>query len=342
MLSLLQYCVCRLRKLRFASNCVFGIVGLLIVSAFPGYGIEIQGINYLNLKEMAPKLNLKLSSHRSRDEGVLVGPDIAVSFIKGKRYVAINHTPIWLGRPILLHKNDLYLAESDFFKAIAPILVPYNYSMPPKLRHIVIDPGHGGKDEGARNSECGLREKDLTLDLSIRLMRELQRMGYKVTLTRQNDHFLSLKDRPECANRKKADLFISIHFNSVETGKNSVSGVETFILTLQNDPSTAGKTVSAEDKISYPGNQYDPWNALLGYNIQSHLVHELQSNDRGLRRGRLAVLKTLECPGVLVEAEFMSNNEECQKIRSPAYRQKMAQSIASGVLAYHKIIAGEK
>lgn len=319
-----------------------GILTLLFISAACQANLVVRGTNYYSLQEIASKLRLKLSSPRSTEERALVGPNGPLTFINKKRYVTINNTPIWLGSPILLHKNNLYITESDFSKAIAPVIIPYNYLMPSNLHHIVIDPGHGGNDEGASNTEYHLKEKDLTLDVSIRLMRELEQMGYKVTLTRQNDRYLAVKDRPDCATRNQADLFISIHFNSVEGGKSAATGVETFILTLQNDPSTAGHSVSIDDQISLPGNKYDPYNALLGYKIQNHLANDLQSRNRGLRRGRLAVLKTLDCPGILVEAGFLSNNEECEKIRSPAYRQKIAQSIAAGVLAYHKAITGER
>lgn len=296
-----------------------------------------NGVSYYSLPEIASKLKLKLVLNSS-EEGVLSTPGTQLYFLKGKRYATLNNTQIWLGHPILFHKNNLYIAETDFSKAIGPVLAPNNYSIPPKLFHIVIDAGHGGSDEGASNIEYGLKEKDLTLDLSFRLMHELEQMGYKVTLTRNNDSYLPLKDRPNLANNKKADLFLSIHFNSVENGKPSVRGIETYVLTLQNHPSTSSHKPTNEDKVSLIGNENDVWNALLGYHIQSSLTGNLNNIDRGVRRARFAVLKTLNCPGALIEAGFLSHNDECQNIASPAYRQKIAQAIASGVLAYQKIL----
>lgn len=334
----LRYCLKgfgSFRKLAFA-------ILLLLINTLAHGNLVVRGINYYSVPEIASKLRLKLGPFRSPEKRVLVGPNVEIVFIDQKRYVSINDTPIWLGSPTLFHKNNLYITESDFSKSIAPIILPQRYCTPSNLYHIIIDPGHGGNDEGTSNMEYRLKEKDLTLDVSIRLMRELEQMGYKVTLTRKSDCYLALKDRPDFANRSHADLFISIHFNSVEGGKSTVTGVETFILTLQNDPSTADHSVNTNDQIDLPGNKYDGCNALLGYAIQKHLANDLQSTNRGLRRGRLAVLKTLDCPGALVEAGFLSNNEECEKIRSPEYRQKLAQSIAAGVLAYHKIISGKQ
>lgn len=305
--------------------------------------MEVRGITYLNLKEIASKLNLKLHYKNCHDEGLLKGPIHEIIVLKSKRYVKINNISTWLGYPCFLHNNDLYIAEKDFLQAIAPIITPQNYPLQANLYHIIIDPGHGGKDEGAKNPQYHLKEKDLTLDVSIRLIRELEQLGYKVTLTRRNDHFLGLKERPEFSNQQKADLFISIHFNAVETHQNSVKGIETFILPLHNDPSTAENNVKHNDETLLPGNKFDTFNTLLGYNIQKYLVNELQSTDRGVKRGRLAVLKTLNCPGALVEIGFLSNNEECEKFRLPGYRQKIAQTIAEAVVAYHKtLLEGKK
>ncbi len=320
---------------RFKSFVILCLLLCLVPSTFAN--LEVRGVSYSPLKKIASKLNLKLRFQKPHEEALLAGPNIEMRFTKNKRNVLINNISVWLGHPILFHSNDLYVAQTDYSEIITPIINPCSFPTNSNFYHIVLDPGHGGKDEGAHNPQFRLKEKDLTLDVCIRLMQELERMGYKVTLTRPNDQFIALKDRSEFANQKKADLFISIHFNSVECGKN-VQGIETFLLPLHKDPSTAENKVSHEDKIHFPGNQYDCWNAMIGYNIQSHLVNDLQSTDRGLKRGRLAVLKNINCPGVLVEVGFLSNNDECEKFRLPFYRQKIAQSIANAIASYHRAL----
>lgn len=315
------------------------LFSLLFSFAIPSQAkLNVNGVAYYSLKELASKLKLNLDWNLKKEEGLLTGPNIQLSFLNKKRYVIINNVQVWLGLPIFLNKNELYISENDFSKAIAPIVAPHNYSMSPKLSHIVIDAGHGGNDEGTSNLQYNIKEKDLALDVSLRLMRELEQSGYKVTLTRNKDQYISLKDRPDFANIINADLFISIHFNSVENGKNGVQGIETYVLTLENHPSTSSHLVTALDKVTLPGNKNDPWNVLLGYNVQNNLINNLNAVDRGVRRSRFAVLKTLNCPGILLEAGFLSHPEESQKINSPIYRQSIAQSIAAGILAYQKTL----
>lgn len=316
------------------------ILSFLLLSTLIAYAkITQNNITYYSHNEIASKLKLKSHWNHQSEEVILTGPNTRISFLNKKRYAIINDIQIWLGHPTLLNKNELYIAESDFAKTIGPIITPQNYSMPPKLAHIVIDPGHGGNDEGARNATYKVKEKNLALDLSHQLQTALKNAGYKVTLTRNGDKYLPLKSRPEIANNQHADLFVSIHFNSVENAKESVQGIETYALSLENHPSTAEPThSSAADKESLPGNKNDTWNSLLGYKIQSHLINTLNAKDRGLRRSRFAVLKALNCPGILIEAGFLSNSEECQKLKSLAYRQKIIEAIVDGIKDYHQTI----
>lgn len=322
-------------------RCHFILTALvcLVLFTHSSYaGVTLNGTKYHSLQEVASKLNLKFKWESPNQEAVLSNSQVQLVFNKGKRYVLINNVQTWLGHAPRVHKNKFYITDLDISNLIAPILLPHKYPSPPKLYHIVIDPGHGGKDHGTSNADFNLKEKDLTLDLSLRLKKELERAGYKVSLTRKDDRFVSLKERPSFANRKKADLFVSIHFNAVASGKNSVKGIETYAFTLKNHPSTSGSAVTAADRQSFPANQFDSWNALLGYSIHRSTFQNTNSVDRGLKRARFAVLKSLNCPGVLVEAGFLSHPQECQQIKSPAHRQKLAKSIAQGIFNYQKTL----
>jgi N-acetylmuramoyl-L-alanine amidase len=132
-----------------------------------------------------------------------------------------------------------------------------------------------------------------------------------------------------------------VHYNSVESGADRVTGIEVYTLTPQfqfshSDPGRTDSTVG----IANLGNQHDHWNALLGYTLQRELLTKLKASDRGLKRGRLAVLRLAPCPAVLVEAGFLSNDEEAKKIATPAYRQQVAEAIADAVRQYANTIAG--
>jgi N-acetylmuramoyl-L-alanine amidase len=252
-----------------------------------------------------------------------------------RREFKMNGVQVFLGEPVIKGQKGLYVSDLDVTKTLRPLLTPQIFKPAPKLRRILIDPGHGGKDPGAENDRLGYNEKTATLDLARRLKKILEAQGYQVALTRNDDTFISLTRRSEMAVNLKADLFISLHFNSAVA---SVSGIETFVFTPQNQPSTSRSTLHRSDAILSPGNRFDAWNLILGYSIQRSLSNGLKSPDRGVRRARFMVLKNLECPGVLVEGGFISNTNEGKNIGSGRYREKMAESIASGVTFYHKTL----
>lgn len=320
-------------KLLLGGFCLF-ILTLLSSEA----KVTLLGVTYYNLEEIACILKLKFHEMNDCEQALLYNRNVKLRFQKGKRYLTINNIQIWLGYPTLLYDNRLHITDIDLLKAITPILCPLESSCPPNLHCIVIDPGHGGRDLGTSNKLLNINEKDLTLDLSLRLKKELEKFGYKVILTRTNDHFIPLKERAAFANRNQADLFVSIHFNAVETGADIVEGIETYTLTLKDHPSTAARSIPDSDQGTFCGNNFDSWNAILGYSIQSNLLRDTGSVDRGLKRARFAVLKFIDCPGVLVEAGFLSNYKEAQKIKSSEYREQIARSIAKGILNYQKIL----
>jgi N-acetylmuramoyl-L-alanine amidase len=260
----------------------------------------------------------------------------------------LNGVRVFLGDPVRVHKGGLYLSRLDADKLLTPILQPgVGVILPAEVKTIMLDPGHGGHDPGMQNARLGLTEKTLTLDTVQRLKKLLEAQGFKVRLTRDSDRNLArgkandLRARVDAAAEAAADLFISVHYNSVESGADRVTGIEVYTLTPQfqfshSDPGRADSTVG----IANLGNRYDHWNALLGYTLHRELVTKLKASDRGLKRGRLAVLRLAPCPAVLVEAGFLSNDEEAKKIATPAYRQQVAEAIADAVRQYANTIAG--
>ena len=229
----------------------------------------------------------------------------------------------------------LTIDRADYLAAVSPIL----WGPPPGARRplrIVIDPGHGGKDPGKQNLQLKVDEKTATLDVAKRLATLLRQTRHEVLLTRESDTFVELKDRGEFANRAKADLSISIHFNADKSPQ--ANGTETYRLTpagqhSTNDAANRGAT-SAE-----PGNRQDALNILLAFEVQRQLVASLGGADRGVRRARFAVLTDLQCPGILVETAFLSNPEEARKVATEAYRQSLAQNLAAAIATYESRLA---
>jgi N-acetylmuramoyl-L-alanine amidase len=216
------------------------------------------------------------------------------------------------------------------------------------VQRIVIDPGHGGKDPGCIGKN-GTLEKNIVLDVSRSLKTLLEKEGLEVILTRGSDIFLPVVNRTVIANQKQADLFISIHANATRNRK--LSGIETFYLNFNQDPSviataarenaTSTKNISdmkeTIDKIVQ--NTKIPESKELAKDIQNNLVKSLSKkysniNSLGVKGGPFWVLIGAEVPSVLVEISFLSNPTEEKRLQNTQYRQRIAQGIYEGIMAY--------
>lgn len=187
-----------------------------------------------------------------------------------------------------------------------------NYPEPesPPLRNgrmrIVIDPGHGGSDAGAIGLG-GLREKEINLSVSREVQRILEQNGIQAVMTRRSDRTVELEPRTVMANRVNADLFVSIHSNSVDGYRPEVNGVETYY--------------------------YQSGRRLAEY-IQGSILENFDMRNRGVRRARFYVLRHTRMPAVLVEMGFVSGSHDARILGNPTQRRRMAQAIARGILRY--------
>ena len=197
------------------------------------------------------------------------------------------------------------------------------------LPTVVIDPGHGGRDEGARSH--GLVEKQLTLDLAKRVDKRLRVFGFPTVLTRSDDTYVSLEDRAAVGNRTDDSLFLSLHFNQNSTS--SASGVETFYETEKVPPEAAWTWIGFFNKPDT--SQCESGETLAGY-VQTALVLRTEAANRGIKRRDLFVVRHVRGPSVLVEAGFLSNPVEARLIANSEYRERLAISIVEGVMSYVK------
>jgi len=283
---------------------------------------------------------MSLNSAKEGHEIILKSKWSKIRFTKGSRVIEINDTKVYLGYPVIEHKKSLYMPELDWQFTLSPILVPPKIS--PRQRNvktIVIDPGHGGKDPGAQNLKEKQNEKDLTLRVAKSLEKKLKKQGFKVYLTRNNDSFIELRDRTIFARKRKADLFISVHFNA--SNNESANGIESFAYTLLNQPSTSRKKANAGDKLFRRANRNDSLNILLAYYMQHNLVADTSETDRGVKRARFTVLEELHCPGVLLELGFVRNPKTSTNLKKNAYLDTLADSIVKSVLQYQKRLQGK-
>ena len=308
----------------------------LLLSAQSAGALTVKGVSYTSLADLAKRFGMSVKTLRARKAQKLYNKYVSLNFEVHRRDMTLNNNKIWLGFPVVEYKGLLYVANADVSDTLVPILYPRGGKYMPRLRTIVIDPGHGGKDNGAISKPYRLYEKNLTLDISLKLAKVLRAKGYKVYLTRYGDKFIELQNRPAYANKIKADMFVSIHINAASP---SASGIETYALTPVGQSSTNAAGSAAANKRKYSGNANDDWNVLLAHYIQKDMVAKLSGLDRGTKRARFAVLQSAAMPAVLVECGFISNNADVRKLSSDKYRQKIATAIASGISRYASTLA---
>ncbi len=238
---------------------------------------------------------------------------------------------------------------------LPPARVPAQV-FPVGVRRIVVDPGHGGGDLGTR-TPTGLAEKEITLDLARRLAERLDAIGFEVSLTRDGDERVVLRDRARIANERGADLFVSIHVNWFEDGRAN-RGIETYFLGPSDDP-WAIRLASAENLESgysmtdvrellasvYSEFRQDQSRALAA-SIHRRLVRSVREvspevADRGIKSAPFLVLIDTEMPAVLAEVSCLSNDEEARLLAQSGYRDRLARALAEGIQAYsHSVRKG--
>ena len=168
---------------------------------------------------------------------------------------------------------------------------------------VVVDAGHGGKDNGAFRRYGGA-EKNATLDVATRLAAKLRESQFRVVMTRSSDVFIPLDDRAAISNRQKNAIFVSVHFN--DSGRRGIRGFETYY--------------------------HSPVARPLAYRIQEHLMTLPNAANRGVKTANFRVLRKAEYPAVLVECGFLSNRKEGAAARSASRRDDLADKIAEAIV----------
>ena len=222
------------------------------------------------------------------------------------------------------------------------------------ISRIVLDAGHGGHDPGARSN--GIEEAELVLDVTLRLRELLEKQpGIEVTLTRGTDEFIPLEERTAIANRNGADLFLSIHANASRNPK--ARGVETYFLNFASNPeaeavaarenSASGKTMHSLPEIVRAialNNKIDESRDFAEM-VQKSMVRRLTARDKlvrdlGVKQAPFVVLIGAGMPSVLAEISFITNKQDSVLLKTPAYRQQIAESLFDAVVRYQRSLKG--
>lgn len=178
---------------------------------------------------------------------------------------------------------------------------------------IVIDPGHGGTDEGTKVNT--FMEKKLALTTAMLLKKHIEELGYRVIMTRSRDVYLPLQRRVSIANKAKGSLFVSVHFNSAPSPE--AKGIEIFYF----DSRELWRTKASRRLASC---------------ILQRVIGQTDATSRGIKQGNFHVIRETDMPAVLVEGGFMSNREERAKLRDKDYLDRLAIGIAQGIDRYMK------
>ena len=296
--------------------------------------LNVRGKNYVRLADWARDNDLQWR-WIDREKTLQAGNNSTkLGFVVDSCEARINGVQVSLLFPVAYRDGTVYLSQLDASTTIKPLLSPAKNLPGNKIKTICLDPGHGGRDPG--NMVGSRQEKEYTLLLAFELRDQLSKAGFKVSLTRTTDAKVDLPARPDLARRRGADLFVSLHFNATEIGRNEVKGAETYCLTPAGAPSTNAGGEGAGGWLT--GNRYNEKNLLLAYQVQKALAGKLSVEDRGVKWARWAVLRDAAMPAVLIEAGFMSHPVESKNIFDPAYRRTMAQAILEGILAYKRIV----
>jgi N-acetylmuramoyl-L-alanine amidase len=218
---------------------------------------------------------------------------------------------------------------------------------------IVVDPGHGGTQEGAA-SPSGAREKNFALELAKRVKAQLEAdLKAHVVLTRDKDANVHLEERVALANRQKPDLFVSIHANSMPTKKQQAinEGIETYFLSAaasgeqaksvaaRENAEVGAVKVQTSDTLSFiladlQRSEAHADSSRLAYSIHEKLIATTKAVDRGVQQAPFYVLMGLEAPAVLVEVGFISHPDEARRLADAEYQAKLAHAISDGVKAF--------
>jgi N-acetylmuramoyl-L-alanine amidase len=219
----------------------------------------------------------------------------------------------------------------------------------------VIEPGHGGHDSGTLGAG-GIMEKDVVLDVALRLGKMLHdKLGAEVTYTRTDDTFIPLETRTAIANKAQADLFISVHANSSQD--ETARGVETYYLNFTAQPDALDvaarenavsdqsihqladlvKKITLKDKIEESHE--------FASDVEKSLYDGLHRGneglkDRGVKKAPFVVLIGANMPSILTEISFVTNGKDAAQLRTPEYRQRVAESIYGGVARYTSGLSG--
>ena len=327
----------RERLRRVVRSLTLGVLAIFCLStgdlfAFDWTILKENGRDYIPLTDVARFYNFTKVNF-SGGVATLNGATVNFQCASSSRDLYLNGLRFILNLPVLDVQDQLCISRLDLAKLVDPVLRPAKIHASP-VRTVVLDPGHGGTDSGARGPLGN--EKDFALDVALRARDLFTRAGFNVRMTRSEDVYVPLETRAMFASFQPNAVFLSIHFNYGL--RPDAEGVETYCLAPRGVASTNDSGLTFADFQNCMGNGQDPENIALATAIHASLVTRLVVPDRGLKRARFVVLRNNSIPGVLIEGGFLTNPRDALRVASPNYRELLADAIVRGVIAYNRAV----
>ncbi|MHC4915830.1 MAG: N-acetylmuramoyl-L-alanine amidase [Planctomycetota bacterium] len=340
-----------------------GILVLALLGAAPApqpvspavAAVKINGRNYVSVPVMMRRNRLRMTVNERAGIYTLMDGSRRIVIVPGFSVADVDGRRVNLAHPAIFHRGEL-MVPTELFSTVQRVMAAPRPVRPP-VRRVMLDPGHGGRDSGAVGLG-GLREKDVALSVALRLKRLLEARGVGVSMTRSSDRFIPLMERSSAANRSGADLFLSIHCNASRT--RAASGIETFALSWGiSDSYRAGKAAlrhnpadmlqgaasgmgSTAERTVFRAHMSEQRRRSTGLarTLQSEMVRHLGGIDRGVKRRNFSVLRETYIPAALAEVGFISHPSTERRMRTSAYRQRIAEALAAGVCSYGRAEQG--
>ena len=312
---------------------------------------NINGTTYLPLVSLCESMGINWEYDAFSRTVILSKGAHRINLMVGDTLALVDGESQHLKYPVELYQGTPAV-PGKFKEQILDVLFKETYlpaqtsAAPLRIKKIVIDAGHGGKDPGAI-ARSGLREKDVTLDVAKRLSKLLRQQGVEVVMTRSVDRFIPLSSRVDIANSSRADLFLSIHANANRV--RSLNGFEIYYVSPTVDDVGRALSAAREAKLDFNGIsslnlKATLWDMIYTSNraesveLSRHICrmtkNTLDTNILGIKGARFYVLKGTRMPAILIEIGFLSNYSEERMLRNSYYRQKIAECIVSGVKSY--------
>lgn len=287
---------------------------------------EVDGIEYVPLEDLRSFYKLMPLQPRGRKvagQRMLGNGEVELRFGPVPRELYVQGLLCMLTHPVQEDASgDLLVSRLDVEQVIEPVLRPTYIQNRSAVRTVVLDPGHGGHDAGAVTPYA--READVALVVATKLGAELQKRGYEVRFTQQQNQYQSPQARVDKANAAPAAIFVSLHLNS---GRSDVRGTQTYTL------APAGK-----NEKPMPGHEFSQSSMALALAVQASLVEKAGAVDAGCRRAHYSLLNSVRCPGIMVELGYATHPEEGTRLSTDEYQLKLVEALAGGIDSFARMM----